>query len=280
VSGNRLSWKGRTLAAVLLFIGTALSPVVISHLVSATPEKTFVDVTIEACGVTGYRPYTVSLARPQYDRLVRYLDWMMMQLNQTKSQKEILLLFYEAVEEMNMFGLLPRGMSVSQAQLLVRGGNINPHFNLKSEHPFVTAWGKKLDDILDVNIRNSFCVLYAAATKIPGYSPEPIIIPLGLLLVIGLLPALIVSAFGQAELANQLAALGISLWMSNPLRWFNFVIFEGYDIEFRSLGLKGLVHETLIESGVFWGFTGLMLSGFNNTTYFLGFTLRIYGPSF
>lgn len=279
MSSNHLTWKGGAVAAILLFIGTALSPIYSSHLTSVSYEETLVDVTVEVCGYSGYHPYTVSLAKSQYERLVRYLDGMMVQLNETLSERGTRLLFHDVVEELNSFGLLPRGMSTTQAQSLVSGGDINPRFNPRSEHPFMKGRKIRLNDPRDLDIRNSLCLLYASAKKIPGYIPEPIIIPLGLLLVVGLLPALIVSVFGQVELANQLAALGISLWMLNPLRWFNFVIFEGYDIEFRSIGLKGLVHETLNESAVFWGFSGLMISGVTNKTYFLGVALSIYGPS-
>lgn len=118
--------------------------------------------------------------------------------------------------------------------------------------------------------------MYAIATKIPGYSPDPLIIPLGLLLVIGSIPALIASALGQEEIANELAQLGVFLWMMNPLRWFNFVVFEGYNVSFLSLGLKGLVIDTLHTTGAFWGFSGLMLRPYNEKTYFLGFSFSIY----
>jgi hypothetical protein len=279
LSGTCLLRKGGAVAAILFFIGVALSPGLTSCIVSASSEKDSFEVTIEVCGVKAYRPYSVSLTKPQYEELTNYLDDLIERLNTTVSQDESVLLFHEAVAELNNYGLLPRGMSVSQAQMLVRGPVQQSKMFSEVENSFMNRWSKKHSAGEYPVLKNSFCALFAAATKIPGYSPDPIIIPFGLLLVLGLFPALIVSVFGQGELATQLAELGIFLWMLNPLRWFNFVVFEGYDIEFRSLGLKGLVHETLNESGVFWGFTGLMLSPYNKKTYFLGFTLRIYSSN-
>jgi hypothetical protein len=279
LSENSLLRKGGAIAAILFCIGVALSPGFTSCIVSASSEKDSVEVTVEVCGAKGYHPLTVSLTKPHYEMLTSYLDDLLERLNGTRSQVDTVFLFHEAVAEINNYGLLPRGMSVSQAQLLVRG---QPHHSKTFsdvENPFVNRWREKHFDGAYPVLKNSFCALFAAATKIPGYSPDPIIIPFGLLLVLGLFPALIVSVFGQEELATQLAELGLSLWMSNPLRWFNYVVFEGYDIEFRSLGLKGLVHETLNESGVFWGFTGLMLSPGSDKTYFLGFAFRIYGSN-
>jgi hypothetical protein len=203
----------------------------------------------------------------------------MQRLNATTSQQDAVLLFHEAVVEINRQGLLPKGISVHQAQMLVSGYHQNSKMVSQVENTLITRWNKKHCDTANPNLKNSFCALFAVATKIPNYYPSPVIVPLGLLLVLGLFPALIVSIFGQTELANKLAELGLSLWMINPLRWFNFVVFEGYDIEFRSLGLKGLVHETLNTSGVLWGFTGLMLSPFSDKTYFLGFAFSIYGSS-
>ncbi len=246
---------------------------------SASSENDSVEVTVEVCGIKGFRPFTVSLTKPQYEMLTGYLEGLRERWNGTKSQDDTVLLFHEAVAEINTHGLLPRGMSVHQAQMLVRGPVQHSKTFLGYENSFVKRWNEKHSDNAYPVLKNSFCGLFAVATKIPGYSPAPIIVPFGLLLVIGLFPALIVSVFGQEELATRLAELGLALWMVNPLRGFNFVIFEGYDIEFHSLGLKGLVHETLNESGVFWGFSGLMLSPINDKTYFIGFSFSIYGSS-
>jgi hypothetical protein len=188
-------------------------------------------------------------------------------------------LLHEAVAEINNYGVFPPGMSVAQVNNLVGGPAQYSRMPSVNNPSFLKRWSDKHSEVPGLTNKNSFCALFAVATKILGYSPDPIIIPFGLLLVLGLIPALILSVFGQVELAHQLAELGLFLWMINPLRWFNFVVFEGYDVEFRSLGLKGLVHDTLNTTGAFWGFTGLMLRPYNDKTYFFGFTFSIYGSN-
>jgi hypothetical protein len=233
-------------------------------------------VTVEVCGVGGYRPYAVSLTKPQYEMITRYLDGLMERLDRARSQDDAIRLFHEAVVELNTYGLLPERMSVSEAQRIVNGWFYPAKTSPALGNSIVEKWIKPQDEKGKPIVKNSFCALSAVATKTPGYA-TPLIIPIGLLLVFGFLPAFIVSILGQTEAANRLAEIGLGIWLSNPFRWGNFVIFEGYDVEFHSVGLKGLVHERLNTSSAFWGFTGLMLSSLSEKTYFLGSAFRIYG---
>jgi len=278
VSGNYLLRRSRAVAAILLCIGVAIVPCLTSSVIKASTEKNLAEVTTKVCGVKGVNLQTVSLTKPQYEKLTYYLDDMKERLNVTTSQDEAVILFNEAVAEINKYGLLPDGMSVRQAQMLVSGCYQHSKTFSQGEKNIVNRWNKKQVVNANPDVKNTFCILFATATKIPDY-PNPVIIPLGVLLVLGLFPSLIVSVFGQQEPADRLAELGLSLWMSNPLRWFNYVVFEGYDIKFQSLGLKGPVQGTLNTSGVFRGFTGLMLSPSSDTTYFLGFAVNIFGTS-
>ena len=61
LNGNCLLRKCGAVAAVLFCIGVALSAGFTSCIVSASSEKDSVEVTVEACGVKGFRPFTVSL---------------------------------------------------------------------------------------------------------------------------------------------------------------------------------------------------------------------------
>jgi len=232
---------------------------------------------MEVCSTKGYHPLTVSLTKPQYEMVTRYLDGLMERLDRARSQDDAIRLFHEAVVELNTYGLLPERMSVSEAQRVVSGWFYPAKTSPALGNSTVEKWMTPQDEKGKPIVKNSFCALSAVATKTPGYA-TPLIIPLGLLLVFGLLPSLIASVLGQTEVANRLAEVGLGIWLSNPFRWVNFVIFEGYDVEFHSVGLKGLVHERLNTSSAFWGFTGLMLSSSSEKTYFLGSAFRIYGP--
>jgi len=267
--GNCLVLKGGAVAAVMVFLGVALSPGLTPHVVGVAAQDPY-SVTVEVCGAPGHQPYIVSLSKQDYEQLILLLDSLMERMNHASSESESVVLLFEALTSVATLGLLPSGTSLPQAYQMVE----RPFKYRKNMVGFEPPRNIKSRD--NPVLKNSFCAVYAIATKIPGYSPDPLIIPLGLLLVIGSIPALIASALGQEEIANELAQLGVFLWMMNPLRWFNFVVFEGYNVSFLSLGLKGLVIDTLHTTGAFWGFSGLMLRPYNEKTYFLGFSFSIY----
>jgi hypothetical protein len=77
-----------------------------------------VEVTTQACGITGYKDTTVKLTREQYQDLEEYLVEFRARLNQTSTREEAVPIFKDAVVELDKYGLLPRGMSVERAQKL------------------------------------------------------------------------------------------------------------------------------------------------------------------
>ncbi len=277
MSGNHLLEKSSAIVAILLFIGIAIMPYISSSVVKASTKDASVEVTVHVCGINGFGNTTVKLPRQQYQNLEQYLVDFEDRLNQTTTREEAVLLFKEAVGKLNIYGVFPKGMTVGQAERLVSGYYQNSKMFSKFENDFQSLWNKKLNKNVNLDLMNVFCLLFAAATKIPEYYPNPFIIPFGILLVFGLIPAILVSFIGSQELANNLAELGLFLWMLNPFRAFNFVVCMGYEIQLRSVGLKGLVHQTLNTGGVFMGFSGLMLSPFNDKTYFLGGAFAVDG---
>lgn len=278
VSRNVLRGKCGVIVVIFLCIGVAMVPSLSCRTANISLEMDTVEVTVESCGVPGGRPHTVNLTKSQYVTLTSYLDDLGGRLDATGSQDDAVRLFHEAFDALNTYRLLPKEMSVLKAHRLVSGRYDQLKTVVQRESTLVEKWRAKFQISAMPELKNTFCVLYASATKIPGYSPNPVIIPFGVLLALGLYPALIVSLFGNEELEDRLMELGLSLWMSNPLRLSNYIVFKGYTVEFRSLGLKGLVAQTLNASGAFIGFTGLMFSSPSDTTYFLGFTYYIYGP--
>ena len=236
------------------------------------------EVTTRLCGTLGYPPSTVSLSRQEAENLTQYLDLLLERWNATRSEEEALLLLHEVVASLKTYGVLPPGMDTGYVQSVLRRAYHQAKTFPAVESPLVNRWGNHQQMLGKATTVNALCALSAVATKIPEY-PNPVIIPFGILLMLGLFPALIVSLFGQEELANQLAQLGLSLWMANPLRWFNYVVFEGYMVKFWSIGLKGFVFDTLDTSGVFSGYTGLMVTFSGDRTFFFGFAFRIYRQS-
>jgi len=279
MSRKNLLKKGVTFAIILLFLGVAVVPSINISVVKAATDNDLVEVTIEAYGIKGFGNHTVKLTKQQNQNLEQYLVDFRERLNTTTTREEAVPLFKEAVVELNKYRLLPKGMSVEHAQRLVTGYYQNSNMLRKIQNDFQSIAKIKQKQYLNPNMKNAFCLLFAAATKIPEYSPSPFIIPFGVLLVFGLIPAFLVSLIGAEELANALAEIGLFIWTLNPFRVFNFVLFMGYEVNLRSFGLKGLVHENLNNGGLFMGYSGLMLSPFSDKTYFLGFALSVNGLS-
>jgi len=277
MSRNILLKKGVAVAIILLFLGVAVVPSI--SIVKAATDNDLAEVTIEAYGIKGFGNHTVKLTKQQNQNLEQYLLDFRERLNTTTTREEAVPLFKEAVVELNKYGLLPKGMSVEHAQRLVTGYYQNSNMLRKIQNDVQSIAKIKQKQNLNPNMKNAFCVLFAAATKIPDYLPSPFIIPLGLLIVLGIVPSLLFSLIGAEDLAKLLADIGLLFWVLNPFRFINFVLFMGYDIDLRSIGLKGLVNENFGSDGLFIGYTGLLLYPLSDKTYFLGFALSVNGLS-
>jgi len=118
---------------ILLFIGVAIAPSINFTVVKASNDNDLVEVTTQACGIKGYGNTTVKLTREQYQNLEQYLIDFRAQLNQTTTREEAVPIFKEAVMELDKYGLLPKGMSVEQAQKLVLQQNQNDNFTKLQE---------------------------------------------------------------------------------------------------------------------------------------------------
>lgn len=110
---------------ILLFIGVLVAPSINQSVAKASQDDDLVEVTTQACGIKGFGESTVKLPKEQYQNLEQYLVEFRARLNQTSTRVEAVPLFKEAVVELNKYGLLPKGMSVTQAQKLVVGLSYN-----------------------------------------------------------------------------------------------------------------------------------------------------------
>jgi hypothetical protein len=118
---NQMIRKWLAVGIILLFIGVAVAPSINQSDVKASNDNDLVEVTTQACGIKGYGNTTVKLTREQYQNLEQYLVDFRARLNQTSTREEAVPIFKEAVVELDRYGLLPKGISVEQAQKLVIG---------------------------------------------------------------------------------------------------------------------------------------------------------------
>ncbi|HVQ01777.1 MAG TPA: hypothetical protein VMT57_09730 [Candidatus Thermoplasmatota archaeon] len=108
---------------VLFLLGVAIAPNINFDVVKASLNDDIIGVTTQTCGVKEWDNTTVHLSRSQYQNLQLYFTTFRDRINHTTTREEAVPLFNEAVVELNKHGLLPKGMSVAQAQRLVTGGD-------------------------------------------------------------------------------------------------------------------------------------------------------------
>jgi hypothetical protein len=116
--------KSLAVVVILVFIGVAIAPS-INFNVKASNDNDLVEITSQACGITGFGNTTVKLTEQQCQDLKQYLVDFRARVNQTTTREEAVPLFKEAIIVLNTYGLLPKGMSVHQAQWLATGGYLN-----------------------------------------------------------------------------------------------------------------------------------------------------------
>jgi hypothetical protein len=256
---------------IFLFIGVAVAPTINFTVVKASNNNDLVEVTTQACGIKGYGDATVKLTRQQYNELQQYLIEFRARLNQTSTREEAVPIFKETVVELNKYGLLPKGMSISQELNLITGGSsylINQH---KSK--FVNTFRRVIDS--NSRFQNFFCLLYIQANRLSGIEEMgPLYTVAGMLVFMA--PDIFFS--GHFFLAFLCFYSGmIFLIMSYPSFIYNHIspiklwvnLFLTYP-EIWSVGLKGHQHSLYMNSVVF-GFKGLRISSQNTSAvYYIG----------
>lgn len=138
---------------IILFIGVAVAPSINHSVVKASTDDDLVEVTTQAWGIQGYGNTTVKLTREQYQDLKAYLNDFDARLNQTTTKEEVIVLYKEAIIELNDYGLLPKGLSIPLAERLVIGNNL---------YDKLSGFFKGVP-MSDFGIKNMKCFVYAEA---------------------------------------------------------------------------------------------------------------------
>jgi hypothetical protein len=147
-----MKMKCLAIGIILLFIGIAVAPSINFTVVKASNDNDLVEVTAQACGIKGYGNTTVKLTRQQYQNLEKYLIDFRARLNQTTTKEEAVPIFKEAVVELNNYGLLPKGMNITQVQKLVIDRFQNDRLKILSEKLAHNNRGTKI-------INNTLCLI-------------------------------------------------------------------------------------------------------------------------
>jgi hypothetical protein len=237
--------KWLAVGIILLFIGVAVAPSINQNVVKASQEDDLIEVTTQACGIQGYGDNTVKLTRQQYQDLEEYLVEFRARLNQTTTREEAIPIFKEAVVELDKYGLLPRGMSVEQAQ----------RFVLRCSQNEILLNYQQRFEIFPQCI-NLFCLLSMTATN-DWNSYIRFIFPGGPLLLFSYILLSLLVKIGAENLANGLLTILLYFCFFNPLKLMNIIFIMEFLEDFHSIGLKGVVDSD--DVFMLLGYTGLYL---------------------
>lgn len=278
------------ISVILLFIGVTIAPRINHGVVNASQENNLVEITTQACGIQGYGNTTVKLTTEQYQDLEHYLVKFRARLNLTTTSEEAIPIYKEAIRELNTYGLLPKGMSVEEAQRVVTGRYQKPQEKDRIQIP------KHHLSLLNENV-NLFCL-------IAGQSTNTIFIPL--VSRIAVLPLILTLMFGQNFFLLFLFfyllfynVFSLSMVVGNlfPLSFLNWICFgidsgiqvpPGYAYPAQgwvsTIGLNGMrkwnqsfygaIDYPVLNAGVI-GFSGIKLLWFNATSMYFGSALWV-----
>ena len=247
--------KPIVIGIIFLFLGVAVAPGINSSAVNTSND--LVEVTFQACGIQGYADTTVKLTKEQYQDLEEYLAEFRARLNQTTTREEAAPIVREAVVKLNTYGLLPKGMSIAQAQQLIIGSEPS-----EKTQEFI----KK---ILDRNQRgtpnNTLCLLAGNVDRANFWSFTTYSSFFAILFFIGLF-FFLDNHFGIAPVtlfsfltAVSMAFFLYGLWMK-PISLMSHIDFTpSAKGSIHSIGLSGVYNINGTFYGDIIGFTGIRI---------------------
>jgi len=252
--------KWLAVGIILLFVGVTIAPSINQNVVTASQEDDLIEVTSQACGIQGYGDTTVKLTGEQYQNLEQYFVEFRVRLNQTTSREEAVLLFKDGVVELDTYGLLPKGMSVEQAQKLVVGRFQNERLMKLIERRY--AKNQKYYGY----ISNRFCLIVGISNNTHFFG-FPLMLPIKLFSIV---------------------TLGYSQWW-NFIYGSDYFPAEGGIVSFGLSGIQkhsgnmhgtmheieipGFINDHVFHTGII-GFTGIRLRILDFRIYF-GFALKL-----
>ena len=250
--------KGLAVAVILLFIGVAFTPSINSSVV----EDKLVEFDVEFCGLG--KKHTVKLTQQETVEVELLFDEIRTKLDNVESRDEAGVVFKEAVVELNQYGLLPKGMSVEQAQKLVVGEY--------SKDKGLSIFEKvSHENSIQENQYNFFC--FVSGIVYDGYATGQLGMIGGILALLGV--------FG---ILDVIGVLGVLLMVISEIivTVFPLSIMQSITIfsaNIISLGILGFKNHTIPpHSGTakIFGFNGIKLTNIETGEInLLGFALAV-----
>ena len=265
--------KCLVISVIMIFIGVAVAPTINFNTVKASTDDDLVEVTTQACGIKGYGDTTVKLTREQYRNLEQYLMEFRARLNQTSTREEAVPIFKDAVVELDKYGLLPKGMSIEQAQYVVTGGSHNLRINTLIRDTFKK---KNLNDSTNI-----LCFITGHSTYTEIVTLFSRVLSFGFLGILSLLVILNLPLpiyFILAIVLIGIEMVFLALDYLRPIVLWSDIYIHGGDCSLFSLGLGGYKNWVGNFNGYIHGFTGFKLLLDLKTPiefFYIGFALRV-----
>ena len=246
--------KSLAVGIVFLFIGIAITPGTNTNVVKASANDDLIYVNIEACGIPVTKPQTVKMTKHQSDEILKVFEDIKVKLERVKTREEAIPIYNEAVVLLNNYGLLPKEMSVKEAQNLVTGKFDKPLRKDIFEQSFKQTNGK-IKTIINEHIINLCCLVFAFSNNAHIYIGQCPLIHYFLLQIFADIHIFIPACILIQVISNVMSRI-------SPIALFSWlgIIGEsnnGGKVEIFSLGLLGLAHNVLVDDALsMFGFSG------------------------
>jgi hypothetical protein len=255
--------KWLAVGIILVFIGVAIVPSINFNIVRASEDNDFVEVTTQAIGVDGYANTTVKLTREQYAEVVKLFDDVAVELHTLKTRADAVPIYTNAIVRLNTYGLLPQGMSVTQAQRLV----LDSHENVQGK----STIPRVCDNTLHPMQHNYFFCLVSGVVQ-DGTA-------MGILYMIGLI-MLLLSVFPSPFHINTVlfGLIGLILTVTSYIfvTISPLAILQQINILSGNLTLVGPGGSLHFNEGLLNGFTGIKITRIGTREmYLLGCSLMV-----
>jgi hypothetical protein len=209
--------NGLVIGVILLFVGVAVQPVIVADVSIESDDSELVEITVEIFEVNRVQEYTVMLTKEQAEELELLINNTKTELDAADNSDETENIFMNTVVSLNELGLLPKGMSVKEAQRLVTGKEQNPRV-VKLLEEYYSKNQKSLD-----YDRNILCLIAGETINTVFIGPFA--------LLCGLRVALLL--LRQSEFLRWLKNINPELWSWLSVNFGEF----GFELFCKRMGL-------------------------------------------
>jgi len=120
--------KGLVVVVIFLFVIVSFQPIIAKDTILSEKKSDLVEVTVSTCKVDGIEDQTKFLTKQQMVYLDNIFNELKNKLKNADTEEETINIYYEAIESLDQYGLLPDNLSIEKAKELVKTiGNKYPN---------------------------------------------------------------------------------------------------------------------------------------------------------